>query len=402
MENEVSCIFPFYKIYNNLTMRSYAPCCWSNYWRGEKNPRNTLPLEHFTGEEFNQIRKEMFEGKKTEFLKKYCDSCWKHEEQFGYSPRLNSFRVFNKDIMKNFNADGTIIDNNNRFINIGINVYGNYCNLECYECVPINSSSRISVMKKLDDPIFNKNFEFVEKRDQVEPLDREQFQKIVDELVSLSHKIVSISIVGGEAMLMKSHFILLDKLIECGQSKNITLLYTSNMTLMSLSRMKKYFDNFYETTIQWSIDALGERNHWLRYPTDWDQTLKNVEEVRNYLIENNMGTIKATVTPSLFSITTFKETTDWLMLNDYLLPGHYHTNFVDTPTFLSPQHLPQELKEKIKNGVKMISKNHYNQLMSDRDEDKFKLAIKYADQLDAQRGTDWRSVFPEISQYANE
>jgi organic radical activating enzyme len=383
-------------------MKSYTPCCWSNYWKGEKNPRNTLPLEHFTGEDFNRIRKEMLEGKKTEFLEKYCASCWKHEEQFGHSPRLNSFKIHNKDIMNNFNSDGTMIDNDDRFISIGINVFGNYCNLECYECVPINSSSRISTMKKLNDPILNKNFEFVESRDIIEPLDREQFKKIVDELVSLSHKIVNISIVGGEAMLMKSHFILLDRLIECGQSKNITLLYTSNMTLMNLSRMKKYFDNFFETTIQWSVDALKERNHWLRYPTDWDQTVKNVEEVNSYLIKNNMGSVKATVTPSLFSITSFKETADWLTLNDYLPPGHYHVNFVDTPSFLGPQHLPQELKEKIKNDVKMISKNHYNQLMSDRDEDKFKLAIKYADQLDAQRGTNWRSIFPEISQYANE
>jgi hypothetical protein len=51
MNNEVICSQPFTKIYNNLTMLSYAPCCWSNLWESEENPRNTLPLEHFAGKD---------------------------------------------------------------------------------------------------------------------------------------------------------------------------------------------------------------------------------------------------------------------------------------------------------------------------------------------------------------
>jgi hypothetical protein len=39
--------------------------------------------------------------------------------------------------------------------------------------------------------------------------------------------------------------------------------------------------------------------------------------------------------------------------------------------------------------------------MSDRNEYMFQSAIKYADELDKSRGTDWRSTFPEIAKYAN-
>lgn len=401
MDNKVICAQPFTKIYNNLTMKSYAPCCWSTHFSDEKNPRNTLPMEHFYGDEFSRIRKEMLEGKKTEFLKEYCNDCWKNEEKFGHSPRLNQVCKVNDDILKNFNKDGTVKENNDRFIKVAINVYGNFCNLECYECVPDNSSSRISRLLNLNNTEINKLFEFNSQKGIIKNIDRKQFEKIVAELISFSHKIETIFIVGGEPMLMKSHFELLDNLIDVKQSKNIELNYVSNMTLMNLSKMKKYFDNFKFTSIQWSIDALKERNHWLRYPTDWEETLKNCEEIRNYFIKTNTGMIQSTITPSLFSITTFKETFDWLLINDYTFPDKQHANFVDTPNFLSPQHLPEDLKEEIKNKIIKISKVHYNQLMSDRNEYMFQSAIKYADELDKSRGTDWRSTFPEIAKYAN-
>jgi disulfide oxidoreductase YuzD len=384
-------------------MECYAPCCWANIWSSEKNPRNTLPMEHFTGEDFNRIRKEMMAGEKTEFLKSYCNTCWKREEEFKDSPRLQFlYMLINRkhNLLSNYNLDGTMKENDARFISIGINVYGNYCNLQCYECVPDNSSSRIAVLKKLNDEETNINFNFSYediKTKSLKPIDRDQFKKIVDEIVSYDHKINDISIVGGEPMMMKSHFQLLDRLIESGECKNIVINTVSNMTLMTLERMKKYFDAFNYTTIQWSIDALGQRNHWLRYPTDWEKTLKNVEEIRVYLTTNGRGEISASVTPSLFNMISLKETSDWLTANGY---RQWYANFVVEPKFLSPQHLPQELKEKIGPEVLEVSSQHYNQMMSDRDEEKFQSAIRYADKLDAQRGTNWRATFPEIAEYA--
>lgn len=401
MNNEVICALPFLKIYNHLSARSYTPCCWSSHSSDEKNPTNTLPIEHFYGEEFSRLRKEMLEGKKTEFLYEYCRNCWKNEEEFGHSQRLNQNSLINDNILKNFNLDGTVKENSSRFIRVAINVYGNHCNLECYECLPSNSSSRIRRLLSIGDDEVNKLFLFDPKKVDENKVSKEQFEKIVDEIILFSHKINTITVVGGEPMVMKSHFNLLDRLIECGQSKNIELDYVSNMTLMNLSSMKKYFDNFKYTSLQWSVDALGDRNEWLRYPTNWKETIKNCEEVRSYFLRENVGWFKSTITPSLFSITTFKETFDWMLINDFTIPDKQHSNFVDHPVFLSPQHLPQELKELIKDDVKKISKVHYNQLMANRDENMFQLAIRYADSLDQQRGTDWRSTFPEIAKYAN-
>jgi len=401
-ENKVICPLPFVRIYNNLDAAAYSPCCWSNHWEdAQYNIYNTLPLEHFTGEVFNRIRKEMLEGEKTEFLKGYCNSCWKKEEQYQNSPRLE-FKNFARkhNVYEDFfDKDGKLLDNKKRFIQICINVYGNHCNLECYECLPPNSSSRQSRLNKLNDPKISAAFNY-RQFDHKALIPKEQFKRIVDEIILYSYKIKAIEIVGGEPMIMNDHFFLLDKLIECGESENIELVYVSNMTLMNLLKMKKYFDKFSYTRIQWSIDALKERNHWLRYPTDWDKTLKNVVEVKKYLTKTNKGSLKPTITPSLFSITTFKETYDWLVSSGYMLSDQHHYNMIGNPKFLSPQHLPQELKEKIAPEVFKISKVHYNQLMSDRDENSFQLAVEYADKLDKQRGTNWITTFPEIAEYA--
>lgn len=401
MENKVICPLPFMKIYNNLDASTYTPCCWSNHWYDkENNITNTLPLEHFTGEVFNRIRKEMLSGEKTDFLKEYCNTCWMREEKFGHSPRLEFKDFITYNAYQNFDENGKLIENDERFIQIGINVYGNHCNLECYECLPDNSSSRCAVMNKINDSVLNEQFYYEPHLRKPASISKEHFRKIVDEIVLFGNKIRSIDIVGGEPMLMKDHFYLLDKLIESGKSKNIEINYTSNMTLMTVSKMKKYFDNFCYIRIQWSVDALKERNYWLRYPTNWERTISNAGEVRKYLIKHGKGEVQATITPSLFSITTFKETYDWLLLNDYVLPDQMPMNVIDNPNFLSPQHLPEELKEKIAPKVFKLSKAHYNQLMLERDENSFQLAIQYADKLDQMRGTDWRSTFPEISEYA--
>lgn len=399
MENKVICPLPFKKIYNNLDQSNYTPCCWSSDWNDkEKNASNTLPLDYFTGEVFNRIRKEMFEGEKTDFLKQHCGECWRREELYGSSPRTELKKIIEYEPYKNFNENGQLIDNDERFIQIGINVYGNYCNLQCYECLPYNSSSRIDVLNKLNDTTVNKEFFYNPKRKSAQ-ISKSHFNNIVDELLTFSPKIATIDIVGGEPMLMKNHFYLLDRLIEIGESKNIMINYTTNFTLMNVEKMKKYFDNFSHIAIQWSIDGLKERNYWLRYPTNWDQTVQNAFEVRDYLTKIHKGTVTSTITPSLFSITTFKETYNWLLLNDFSIPDQRHLNLVSAPNFLNPQHLPQELKEKIAPCIFKISKAHYNQLMSERSEDCFQLAIQYANNLDNMRGTNWKITFPEIAQY---
>jgi organic radical activating enzyme len=398
MDNSVICAQPFYNIYN-APGKAYSPCCWGNLF--EYSPNEVLPISHFTGDDMNRMRKEMIAGEKTEFLKKICNGCWEREKKYGHSPRLDE--VISQTLVDNFNNNGSLNENSKRFLKISLNIFGNQCNLQCYECLPSNSSSRIAVMKKLNPQWLSPNgFPSFEDIDyDLKKINQDQFNNTIKDLVKNVDKIKTISIVGGEPMMMKSHFILLDELIECGHSKEISLNYCSNMTRMKLSNMKKYFDNFKFTFLQWSVDSLGERNTWLRYPTKWEETVSNVFEVKNYLLDNSLGIIESTITPTILSITSFKDTYDWLYSNKLISNKNKHVNVVKRPEFLRPHHLPQKIKEEISEDILKISKYRYNQLMETGDEQMFKKAIEYCDALDKQRGTNWRTTFPEIAKYAD-
>jgi organic radical activating enzyme len=413
MDNKVICHRPFSEIYNHVGSY-YAPCCWANYNESivNINPNTTLPIDHFFGEDFTRLRKEMLIGEKTKFLESYCGECFAREDLTGSSPRT----YYQNDLetkFNNFNCDGSLKkDITKPFLNLAINFYGNSCNLECYDCNPVNSTSRQRVAKELkpeldeigiiaDGHTLKNVFNVRDVSNTFDVTNKKQSDKIIKNILDHIDIISTIQIVGGEPMLMKTHFEMLDKIVEMKKSKNIALSYVSNMTLMTVSKMEKYFNSFRYTFVQWSVDALKERNHWLRYPTDWDQTVKNVYSMQRYFTKHKNGRISATITPSLLGITSLKETHSWLYHRSLIDKHPNIHNRILKPNFLKTRHLPDELKEKISPDIKQITEDHYNDMIQPRNETDFQLAVKYFDLLDKKRGTDWRSTFPEVAKYAN-
>jgi len=409
INNETYCCKPFSEICN-IPGKHYTPCCWS-FPKHEKDPNNLenpntmLPLDCFDGENFRKLRRDMIAGEKTDFLKSYCHHCFELEESIGRSPRTDSF-LNNKEYIKNFNLDGSLKkDTKNRFIYLSLNFYGISCNLQCYYCEPTVSTSRQKAFEKIenldDTGVISKQFLNPKEWFHFDTNNQNQFNKIVNQVLEYADIINAIEIVGGEPMLMKTHFILLDKLIENNKSFGISLNYTSNMTLMNVEKMKKYFENFRYTHIQWSVDALEERNHWLRFPTNWNQTIKNVFEIQSYFKKNKNGEILATITPTLLGIVSLRKTYNWILTRNLLNKKTPIFNILSKPSFLRTRNLPNSIKEKIANDIKIISEPHYNDLMHERDDRQFELAVKYFDLLDQSRGTNWRSTFPEVAKYAN-
>jgi len=398
-DNHVLCGYPFYAIRNGPSI-NYAPCCWART-KSICGPQNTPPLEYFKGSIFNDMRKDMLKGVKSPFLEDSCQLCWRNEKENGSSPRLQTLTDWS--VLNNFDADGKMIDNDNRFIKMELNAFGNHCNLECYECQPDNSSRREERLKKMGtkwQAILGK-YSFVDR--DIKRKDKQLWKEFVDDLVSHSKNIKTMSFCGGEPMTMISHFDILDALIESGDSKEIEIYYVSNMTLFTLSKMKRYIDNFKWTSIQWSVDGIGDRNYWLRYPTNWNNTVKNVLDVQQYLYNTkpwHIGKIEATITPSMLGVLKLKETVNWMSQHD-LIQDNPMINRIDEPKICQTRHLPDEVKQMIGDDVKSVSEYHYNDMMEQRDPYYFELAIKYFDTLDKSRGTNWRTTFPELACYTN-
>ena len=398
-DNHVICGYPFYAIRNGPSI-NYAPCCWART-KSVCGPQNTPAIDYFKGNIFNEMRRDMLRGVKSDLLLDTCSLCYKNEENNGSSARLQS--EVDWSVLDNFDSDGKMIDNNNRFIKLELNAFGNHCNLECYECQPDNSSRREERLKKMGtkwQAILGK-YSFVDR--DVKKKDKVLWKEFVNDLVQHSRNIKMLSFCGGEPMSMVSHFDILDALIDSGDSKEIELYYVSNMTMFTLPKMRRYIDKFKWMNIQWSVDGIGERNYWLRYPTNWNNTVKNVLDVQQYLYYTKpwkIGKIEATITPSLLGVLKLRETVDWMNKHD-LMQDNPMINRIDEPKICQTRHLPDEIKQKIGDDVKSVSEYHYNDMMEKRDPYYFGLAIKYFDALDKSRGTDWRATFPELACYTN-
>ncbi len=398
-DNHVLCGYPFYAIRNGPSI-NYAPCCWART-KSVCGPQNTPAIDYFKSNIFNEMRRDMLRGEKSELLLDTCSLCYKNEKNNGSSARLQSGVDWN--VLDNFDSDGKMIDTDNRFIKLELNAFGNHCNLECYECQPDNSSRREERLKKMGtkwQAILGK-YSFVDR--DVKKKDKILWNEFVNDLVQHSKNIKMLSFCGGEPMSMVSHFDILDALIDSGDSKEIELYYVSNMTMFTLSKMRKYIDKFKWMNIQWSVDGIGDRNYWLRYPTNWNNTVKNVLDVQQYFYYTKpwkIGKIEATITPSLLGILKLKETVDWMNKHD-LMQDNPMINRIDEPKICQTRHLPDEIKHKIGDDVRSVSEYHYNDMMEQRDPYYFGLAIKYFDALDKSRGTDWRATFPELACYTN-
>ena len=396
--NPVLCSLPFTQLRNGPQI-NYQPCCWARSV-SVCGPQNTSPIDYFKSEVFNQLRRDMLAGNLTPELENTCHLCLHNEKENGSSTRTEYDHDWS--VLKNFNIDGSMKDTDNRFIKLELNAYGNHCNLECYECQPDNSSRRIERIKKMD-PIWRgllTRFSFVDR--DVKKANPDQWKMFVDDLITHGKNISTMAFCGGEPMTMVSHFDILDAMIETGQAKDIELMYVTNFTMFSLRKMRKYIDAFKWVSINWSVDGLRERNHWLRYPTNWKITLKNVLDVRDYLYNTKpwqLGHIDVTITPSLLGIYKLKETVEFMRKIELYNDNTQMLNRIEAPKFCQTRHLPDKIKEEIGEDIKSISQYVYDDLMQPRDQHYFELGIKYFDALDNSRGSDWRSTFPEIACY---
>ena len=410
------CAYPFHNI-RNSPVAGYVPCCWSKKIDKEdsykRDPINTTPIkEWFSGDFQTHIRKAMLAGDRNDSLiKSMCSRCKEREDRTGNSPRLMKTTKERAELIKEiFDDNGNIKNRNLRFLSLQLNIWGVPCNLECIGCNPADSTTRYKRLKEIGDPSIVKELgrelsivENLIHSVDVKKRDRTQFYKIISEVIDNIEIVSHISFCGGEPSLMTNHFELLDAIIASGHAKYIALDYVSNMTLFTLKKMRKYITAFKSFDIQWSVDGMDKVNHYLRYPTDWEATLKNVHSVKKWLNVTKKGRLSVTFTPSNLGILNMKETFDFLEkegLKTRDATGKFQIyNRLEDPRILRPRNLPDDIKDKIKNDVRSINESVYRDMMKETPVGDWNKCKLYLDKLDASRGTNWRDTFPILAKY---
>ncbi len=207
-----------------------------------------------------------------------CATCWREEEIF-YSDwskykqdelpskrRKENQKWLHREKTKLTDSWQEIIDDPQiRYYDLRLS---NLCNLKCRMCWPHFSSQIVKEQQqfaKAGLPTHYKKYDVAEWDTTL------LWQGIEQNLV----KVEEITFVGGEPTLHEDINQVLDRLVSSGQSQNMRLKFTTNLTNIQ-PRFLEYMKHFKNTIVNGSIDGVGATNDYIRYPSDWQTIEKNI------------------------------------------------------------------------------------------------------------------------------
>ena len=377
----------------------WRPCCYAKAGVDEeKTIYDTTPLDYFLSEDMHRYRKMTLAGE----VPPICIKCKEYEDRNTLSYRQMKNRHHSvpalQPMVDKYMETGKL-EFEGRFLRLKVKIFGNYCNLKCFMCHPINSSSRQTELMKMAKKY---KYDFLGKWENQYRVEKSfettlQYDEVIKEIESIAQHIHSLEIIGGEPLMMKSHYDLLDRLIESGESKNIDLLYVTNLTKLQHGNRNflHYVDQFHGSKFVISLDGIEERGSWIRYGLDWNEFLENLD----IMIEHG-GKFDIAFTASNLSILYAIEMFEYFMFEKGLMP-QMDENLVTTPKMLNPCHLPDKIKDKL---IREFRAHPYSNefdglietLKQPRNENLYRLGMKYIKTLNEFRGTNVSELFPEL------
>ena len=343
----------------------YRICCQAIYKPFGKLEENNKLLNVQTTDidiarnhtELKSLRLQMLKNQRPSM----CKLCY-NEEQLGLSSK-RKFMLLKYDTY-NYQAltkeDGTIdtTDFPLRYIDLR---FGNLCNLKCRYCGPGDSSLWYDdFVQSNDTNVINyygsKEYNLVKVNNKWE-IDSLDFQWYEDEKFwnTMKRMIPYIDryyFTGGEPTINKTHYDLLQLIIDFGYSDNVTLEYNSNMVAIP-DKLYAQWDHFQEVVIGCSIDGYQEYANYLRYPSKWDDLEENLNVLGYRSNKRISGSISTTI--NVFNILNFLELSKWLLTKNYKRikkTPSYHV--LEGPTSMSVQVLPIKIKELIKEQYELF------------------------------------------------
>jgi radical SAM protein with 4Fe4S-binding SPASM domain len=367
----------------------YAP--WTNVDispQGNINPcckfqdKNNFNIQTNTVSDYTSS--EAVKNIKQQFLNdqwpKGCDRCRIEEENGIESKRILDYTRW-KEHYSQVNLDTS------NFITAGI-AFGNTCNLTCITCGP-DSSSRWQQEYRTVYGINKPPYHFYKK-------------DFIQDFINHAPNVIHLDIGGGEPFLsgVSEQKQLLKHYIQNGKAKYISIHYTTNTSIYPDDEWWVLWQHFKEIDMQLSIDGVGKRHEYIRYPANWNTVLQNIEQYlkKEQLLDNFRLSVSHTV--SAYNIYYLDEFVSWCY--NIGLPRPWMGR-VHTPAFMRPSVWPEIARSKIINKLNSSLDPDVKQwamLLSNTDDsnlfNEFKEKMKLHDNY---RALSFSNTFPELAAY---
>lgn len=262
--------------------------------------------------------------------------------------------------------------------------FGNTCNLKCITCGSHSSSRWQEEYRE----IYGRDFQHVK-------FYRNDF---VDDFVSQAPGIIHLDIPGGEPFLsgVPEQKKLLKHYIDTGRAADITLHYVTNATIFPDQDWWQLWSHFREIDMQLSIDGIGDRYEYIRYPAVWTNTEQTVHTYVQQ--EQSIPNLRLSVshTVSAYNIFYLDEFFTWCRgvglprpwLGRVHAPSHMQPEVWPNKQYIVDQ-LMQSAHEDVQNWARLIKNVDHS--------DQFDEFCRRLHQHDQYRGLDFARTFPEMA-----
>jgi len=387
------------------------------------------PMSAWNNEYMKDVRLTMLEGK----IPASCAKCHKEEFNGVASKRIWETGTWVEDgidlpeLIKQTEEDGTVPET---LVYLDLRL-GHTCNLKCIMCSPHDSSMWVADHKKVY-PIFQAK----ELKEQMawnsDTFDNYWYENpdFWKEMYAQIPNLKQVYFAGGEPLLIKEHKLFLEEIIRQGYADKILVRYNTNGLLVN-DEIIELWKKFKKVKVGFSIDAVGDRNYYIRYPSDWAIIERNLHK-----LDSTPDNIQVSIATAIqiLNIKHLPELAKWKIQQNFKKVnfenitggiqaggGIVNMHLLYIPTFLSIRCLPEYDKEQVRKSFADLATWLYANYRQDEDfwkqnpygwkrwqaildfmdaEDhtaQLPAFVEYIEKMETIRGTDFIKTFPELA-----
>ncbi len=335
MDSKTFCMLPWMHMHAFPDGRAY-PCCLSDYWHPVGDLRKNTMEEVWNQDAYKTMRTNMLAGKEC----KECTKCYEQEQHGAFSMRNDSNRNYGHHIAEaeQTNQDGSLDDFKIRYWDVR---FSNLCNFSCRSCGPIFSSNwyndHVKLYGKKPD-VLGRDMARVEYTAGNEESILEQMEQHIPYLEQ-------VYFAGGEPLIMKEHYYLLEKLIEHGKT-DVRIQYNTNFSEMRYKdkHVYDYWKHFKNISVGASLDASGAQAELIRKGADWKQTVENRQRMIKEVPHVDFYVSSTISAMNVLHVLDFHK--EWTELG-LIEAKDWNINICQSPDWYRPDIFSQEFKDQV-------------------------------------------------------
>ena len=403
MKSKRFCMLPWMHMHAFPDGRAY-PCCLSEYWHPVGDLRKNTMAEVWNQDAYKTMRTNMLNEREC----KECTKCYEQEDNGFFSMRNDSNRNYGhhiKEVEQTLN-DGTNPEFKIRYWDVR---FSNLCNFRCRSCGPIFSSNwfndHVKLYNRVPD-VLNRPMDRVEYTTGNEDGMLEQMEEHIPHLEQ-------VYFAGGEPMIMKEHYYLLEKLIDAGKT-DVRIQYNTNFSELRFKdkHVFEYWRHFTNISVGASLDAMGPQAELIRKGTNWAQTVDNRRRMMAEVPHVDFY-ISATVSSmNVLHVLDFHKS--WVE-QGLIKAKDFNVNICQSPDWYRTDIFPEEFKQRVlvpayekhiawldpQDDLRRATNGFQSALKFITAQDNSQYWPRFVEEtakLDGVRGEDFWSIFPEFGE----